>query len=287
MTNQVQPVLPDYYWLECKYSDGRTSKYVATWEIISGLYERAYKECLKPANGWVDAVGSPQVYEQDLITHDKKLMILGSGRSGTTFIVKLLTRLGLYTGYCPYGEVELGDTRGGCEFGIFSFGAVNQYLSESQTSLDTTHIKEVFEEFITGPFIIKSPSYSWYIKLLIVNYKIPIGHIFVPVRDHREVARSRIKERLELLITPNDYDSQILACDILLGRCVEAAILADIPITFTRFPDIVTDEAYCWDKLNSVLSETYDIHLDRDRFRQEFQQLSDPSIIKYSARKLT
>jgi hypothetical protein len=78
----------------------------------------------------------------------------------------------------------------------------------------------------------------------------------------------------------------VIACDVFLGKVVETAVLADIPLTFMKFPDIVTNEPYCWSKVNSVLSETYDIHLDRDRFREEFNLLSDPSMIKYSVRKL-
>jgi hypothetical protein len=93
-------------------------------------------------------------------------------------------------------------------------------------------------------------------------------------------------EGLHLPIIGEDYDSQVIACDVLLGKVVETAVLADIPMTYTRFPDIVMDEEYCWFKLNSVLTESFDIQLDRERFREEFQQLSNPAGIKYSVRKL-
>jgi hypothetical protein len=35
-----------------------------------------------------------------LLTHDKKLMIWGAGRAGTTFLVQLLTRLDFFYGLC-------------------------------------------------------------------------------------------------------------------------------------------------------------------------------------------
>lgn len=69
------------------------------------------------------------------------------------------------------------------------------------------------------------------------------------------------------------------------GKIVEATILADISMTFMRFPDIVKDEQYCWDKVNRVFSDSFDIHLDPDRFREEFKRLSDFSISKYSKEK--
>jgi len=278
--------LPQYYSLEVKFANGKICRFTATPEIISDLYERAYKECKSVIHGEVQALAAPVPYSGNLITHDSKLMILGAGRAGTTFLVKLLTRLDFYTGYEPYEEVDYGPTRAGCEFGIFSFGEINRNLTIDMSRLTDSHIQEVFEEFTQGPFVIKSPAYSWYTKLLVFNYKLSIGHIVVPVRDHREVATSRIKEHLRLSIIGQDYESQVLACDVLLGRVVETAVLANIPMTFIRFPDIVMSEAYCWNKMNSVLSGTFDIHLDRERFREEYEQLADPSMIKHSVREL-
>lgn len=277
--------LPQYYELEMMFIDGKIRRFTGTSENIAALYERAYKECQKE-DGNVQAIAAPKPYPQPLISRDGKLMILGAGRSGTTFLVKLLTRMNLLTGYVPYEEPNFGPSRAGCEFGIFSLGEINSFLTASLTKLDEVHKQEVFDEFTNGPFVIKSPTYSWYVKVLCFHYKIKMGHIVIPVRDHREVARSRIGEGLEWPITLPDQDSQTLACDMMLGKAVETAVLADIPLTFIRFPDIVTNEPYCWFKVNSVLSETYDIHLDRNRFRNEFYNLSDPSMIKYSPRKL-
>ena len=241
-------------------------------------------------HGDVLAVGAPVPHEGELISRRKKLMILGAGRSGTTFLVKLLTRLTFYTGYSPYGEVEYGPTRAGCEFGIFNLGELTKELVADLESafcaLTDKHKQVVCDEFAAAPFVMKCPSYSWYMKLLVFEYKIPFGHIVIPIRDHREVAKSRIAEGISWKNTPNDLSNQTLACDIILGKAVEAAVLADIPLTFIRFPDIVMDEEYCWSKIDSVLTGTFDIHLDREQFREEYQKLADPSLIKHSARKL-
>jgi hypothetical protein len=268
-----------------QFVDGKIYQFIATSEIIGDLYERGYKEC-QSTDGAVQAIAAPIPHDRELITRDKKLMILGAGRSGTTFLVKLLTRLDFYTGYFPYKEADLGASRAGCEFGVFALGTLFNNFNPSMSILDEKHIRAVFQEFKESPFIIKSPTYSWYTKLLVFHCKIPFGHILIPIRDHREVARSRIGEGLQLSIIGESYDDQVIACDVLLGKVVETAVLADIPLTFMRFPDIVTNEPYCWSKVNSVLSETYDIHLDRNRFRNEFYNLSDPSMIKYSPRKL-
>ena len=275
-----------YYSLEVKFTNGKISRFTATPEIISDLYERAYKECGREIHGTVQAIAAPVPFTGDLISRDQKLMILGAGRSGTTFLVKLLTRLGFYTGYDPYNEIDYGPTRAGCEFGIFSFGEINHHFKPGLERFDESHMQDVYEEFTNGPFVIKSPTYSWYTKMIVFHYKIPFGHIILPVRDHREVATSRIKEHLRLSIIGQDHESQVLACDVLLGRVVETAVLADIPMTFICFPDIVMSEEYCWNKLDSVLSGTFDIHLDRERFREDFEKLADPSMIKHSVRKL-
>lgn len=277
--------LPEYYFLEAEFANDILLQIVARSEIISSLYELAHREMHHQFHGSVQKLGAPQVYPYDLISRDRKLMILGSGRSGTSFLVKLLTRLGFYTGYMPYNETTFGTTRGGCEFGVFSFGEINALVGDCVEAVSDDHIRRVQEEFAHGPFVVKSPAYSWFTKMFAFYYEIPLGHILLPIRDHREVAKSRIAEGIPLRIIGETYDAQIVACDVMVGRVVETAVLADIPLTLMRFPDLVKDESYCWDKLDSVLSGTFDIHLDRDRFHEEFEKLADPSMIQHSFNK--
>ncbi|MHA2086237.1 MAG: hypothetical protein ACXABD_21040 [Candidatus Thorarchaeota archaeon] len=115
-------------------------------------------------------------------------------------------------------------------------------------------------------------------KKVIFHYGIPIGHILVPVREHGEVARSLLGENIPWEFVGATQPEQEFAADIVLGRVVEAAVLAKIPITFLRFPDIVRDEDYCWSHISPVFSDSFDIYLDRERFREEFYKLSDFSI---------
>ncbi|MHA2066472.1 MAG: hypothetical protein ACXABY_19040 [Candidatus Thorarchaeota archaeon] len=206
-----------------------------------------------------------------LITHDKKLMIWGAGRAGTTFLIRLLTRLDLFTGYIPYKEGGLKESEGGCEFGI-------QSINDSETPPKDF----VLKQFERSPFVLKVLVHGYLAKKVIFHYGIPIGHVIIPVRDHIEVAKSRMGENIPWAFMQATEGYQVLAADIVLGKTVEAVVLADIPMTFIRFPDIVKDEQYCWNKVNRVFSDSFDIHLEREKFREEFNQLSDFSISKYS-----
>lgn len=206
-----------------------------------------------------------------LITHNLKLMIWGAGRAGTTFLVQLLTRLDFFTGYVPYKEGALNVSEGGCEFGIQT---VNENVTPSETF--------VLREFERSPFILKVLIQGYLAKKVIFHYQIPIGHILVPVRFHEEVAHSRLGESIPWEFVGATQNEQIFAADVVLGRVVEAAVLADIPLTFVRFPDIVKDEEYCWKKVSPVFSNSFNIQLDRERFREEFHKLSDFSLSKYS-----
>jgi hypothetical protein len=206
-----------------------------------------------------------------LLTHDKKLMIWGAGRAGTTFLVQLLTRLDFFTGYVPYKKGSLNKSEGGCEFGI-------QNVNERGTPAKDV-VRKLFER---SPFILKVLIQGYLAKKVIFHYGIPIGHILVPVREHGEVARSLLGENIPWEFVGATQPEQEFAADIVLGRVVEAAVLAKIPITFLRFPDIVRDEDYCWSHISPVFSDSFDIYLDRERFREEFYKLSDFSISKYS-----
>lgn len=133
-------------------------------------------------------------YDTPIKSADKKLIIAGSGRSGTTFLVQLLTRLNYHTGYMPYEEAVYEYKRAGCEYGVKSLGECN-------------NPKKIISDFSHHPFILKTPSMSWYLKMITVILQIPVGHVMIPVRDHREAATSRIKENLHIPLIGKDLES--------------------------------------------------------------------------------
>lgn len=92
------------------------------------------------------------------------VIISGTGRTGTSFLVQLLTDLGLETGYHP-GQTELPPAeRAGLERDI--------RLSHA-------------------PYIVKNPALCEYIDEVLSNPLIKINHAIVPVREFTSAAVSR------------------------------------------------------------------------------------------------
>jgi hypothetical protein len=247
--------------------------------IYKTEFENTFPEYFVGTEQHIDALISDGVpisyhkkYDVPLKSGPKKLYIVGAGRAGTTFLVQLLTRMGYFTGYLPYREKIHMLSRAGCEYSVRDLGDL--------TNADNP--KRLQKEFSHHPFIMKSPIASWYLKYIALVAKVPIAHALIPVRDHIEVATSRVKEKLFIPLEGEDIENQIQACDILLGKAVEACVTARVPFSIVRFPELVQDKDYCWNEIRTALSDCFSEDPDEELFSVVFNELSNPSMIKYS-----
>ena len=67
---------------------------------------------------------------------------------------------------------------------------------------------------------------------------------------------------------------------MVLGKTIEACIVHKIPFTVMRFPDVVLDSKYCYDKLSEGLK-----NINKKKFEKLFDELSNPKMIKFKGRK--
>lgn len=204
---------------------------------------------------------------------NKKILISGPGRSGTSFLIQLLTRTTGLTGYEPYKEPVSDEVRAGGEWKEYS----------NITSLD-----DLKDKLQNCPTIIKSPSIPLYLKPFLLGGYLELAHCIIPVREHYDAAESRMGVDLHWPWAGKDLDSQAQANDIILGRTVEACILADVPITFTKFPRVVLDCDYCYTKV-SIALEDIGVQIEPSLFHEKFKELSRPDLvaIKEENRKRT
>jgi hypothetical protein len=188
------------------------------------------------------------------------IIISGTGRAGTTFLVQLLTSLGLDTGYeTPYTEFYT-DCNAGMEKDIRAPEA---------------------------PYIIKSPWVCDYIDEILANKDIVIDHAIIPVRDIYSAAESRriVSKRTENQGLPIDEirgglwhttipenQEEVLASQFY--NLVYFLILYDIPITFLHFPRIANDPVYLFGKLKRVFRIT-----KKNNFIRIFDKISRPNLI--------
>jgi hypothetical protein len=188
-----------------------------------------------------------------------RIYISGTGRAGTTFLIQLLTKLGLDTGFsepAPGAYFELA--RAGYEWDLFDLNA---------------------------PRIVKSPLLCDGVDDLVARGFL-IAHVIIPVRDAAAAADSRI--RVQMHTTGRQDGSPVAgglwgtekACEQIsvlqakLSGLVEALARHDIPMTVLSFPRSVLDMEYLHRKLKWLVPKATD-----DEFRKAFEKTARPWMV--------
>ncbi len=191
------------------------------------------------------------------------VLFTGTGRAGTTFLIKLLTELGLDTGFSPKTKVD-PNARAGLERSIDAF----------------------------SPYIVKSPRLAKEIETILNTRNVVLDHVFVPVRDLTAAAKSRIETTRSYLNDPNTakyvpvdkIPGGLTGTDdpgkqetVLLKRIynmIEQLAKTDINVTFLHYPRLVTDVDYLYAKLKPILQD-----ISPAVFRKTFHAIVDPKLV--------
>jgi len=180
-----------------------------------------------------------------------KIVITGTGRAGTTFLVRLLTELGFSTGYASMWDGYRRDVRAGMEV----------HLDPASATA---------EDVAAAPTVVKDPRLCHWLGRLVGSGRMAVRLVVVPVRPLAEAAESR--RRTGLWWLPGDMvpdgtapgeapppcasvQRQRMRLAEALGELVSTIHEYDLPHAFLRFPRLVDDGAYCYDRLRPILSE--------------------------------
>jgi hypothetical protein len=187
------------------------------------------------------------------------LIISGTGRSGTTFLVQLLTALGLDTGFIDlYSDVEEN-----CNAG----------MEQDLRSPD-------------APYIVKTPWLCDYLDEALEGGDIVIDHAIIPMRDLYSAAQSRrdVMARTDASLYPEGIPGGLWHTDkperqetVLthqLYKLMYALARHDIPVTLIDFPRFIHDPEYLFRKLEFALPGTR-----RDRFIEVFRLVVRPELV--------
>lgn len=178
------------------------------------------------------------------------VVITGTGRSGTSFLVQLLTRLGLDTGFSVDGlDANLDPVgRAGLE-------------------------SNIRDEHAT--YVVKSPNISNYIEEILENPNIKLDLVIIPIRDIEGAAQSRVKVSKDnlkqggvlkqifgskrghaggMIKTSSPEKQQFVLLKSLSHLLVECA-KHDQPISLIHYPRLMDDASYLYRKLNPILGE--------------------------------
>ena len=195
------------------------------------------------------------------------VVITGTGRSGTTFLMELLTHLGLDTGFSAAETSGLKDA--------VAHAGLERNIDDADC-----------------PYIIKNPGFCDQAKEVLQRNDIVIDHIVVPMRDlhaaaesrrrvtrenlSKEGASTRLKRQcLKLLYGKQSFRETVFdggtipgptpqtkQDDILRNRLYILLLAASnsvFPVTFLHYPRITQDCRYLYAKLEGILPDiTYE-----------------------------
>jgi hypothetical protein len=210
-------------------------------------------------------------------SHAKHLIIAGTGRAGTSFLVRYLTELGLDTTLARNGDRAEWD-------------------SEANAGLENLLISGA-----NLPYVVKSPWIGEYVDQILHEKLFKIDAFIVPVRDLVEAATSRVvleqraihqhnpwmADQLDrtwetyghtaggLVYSLNPLDQARLLA-VQFHRLVLKAAEAGIPLVFPVFPRIATD----WDYLHKCLRAVLSPEITEDVARAAHARVADAAKVR-------
>lgn len=184
-----------------------------------------------------------------------RLIITGTGRAGTTFLVELLSALGLDTGY------QKGSATG-------------DYFAHCHAGLEQKEI-----ESADAPYIIKDPGLCDSLEEIISRDRVVIDHAIIPVRHllHAAQSRERVGGNGNVpggLVGTDDGTRQPAILAERFHRLIETLVVHDIPHTFLLFPRFAVDPDYTYAKLGFLLAG-----VSREQFNAAFLATARPDLI--------
>lgn len=185
------------------------------------------------------------------------LIISGTGRAGTTFLVQLFTELGLDTGF-SHADSQVDPA---CNAGM---------------EWDLTHP--------SAPYVVKKPALGQDLDELLETGNIVIDCAIIPIRELYASAESRRTVQRNskshdvpggLILTPNPGDQEA-ALAMQLHHLVHTLAKHDVPMVWLHFPRLVQDADYLYKKLTPVLTDH-----DRETFSAAFEAVSRPELVHH------
>jgi hypothetical protein len=201
------------------------------------------------------------------------VVITGTGRAGTTFLVELLTDLGLDTGFST--EDIARKKRPGARAGLE---------------------RDIRED--DCPFVAKSPLFCEYVSEVLQRQDIVVDLVLIPMRNLEAAADSRryvsseryrrlgLPSRLKAIIKRRKFPGGMYGTrstkpgrqeQVLLRQIYDLTLAlsdTDIPVILLRYPRMINDADYLFDKLRPILTG-----VDIERFRISLGRVARPELV--------
>jgi hypothetical protein len=189
-----------------------------------------------------------------MVERRRHLLIAGTGRAGTSFLVRYLAELGL--------ETQL------------SRGPASSWCDVAQAGLEDNLLPILAAD---PPYVVKQPWSYQMIDEALADPAVALDGVIIPIRDLTEAAASRTVVEIQALHKAIPWMAQldrtwedwgrvpggaIYALDpvdqarllaVGLHRLLERLVRADVPVTLLAFPRLVEDADYLFAKLRAFI----------------------------------
>jgi hypothetical protein len=230
-----------------------------------------------PCQGGIVSIGLQAQDARPTQSKRRHLLIAGTGRAGTSFLVRFLAELGLETHISRFGEDPWDDA--------------------AQAGLEDLPVAAGLENL---PYIFKTPWAYQFIEQMLADSAIAFDAVIIPMRDLAEAAASRSIVQLQAIhgrapwmtqmdntwedwgdtaggavfsLNPVDQ-SRLLAAGF--HRLVNRLVQAEVPLIFVAFPRIVQDTDYLIGKLRPVIPASVTL----EQARQSHRRVADAALVR-------
>lgn len=213
----------------------------------------------------------------EAVVPSRHLMIAGTGRSGTSFLVRYLHALGLDTHIARHGE--------------------HMWDEVAQAGLENLPLGAAVE---TLPYVVKSPWLGECIDQVLAEGRVAIDAVVIPVRDLAEATTSRLvieRQAIQrgpgwaigagqgwgtwsgapggILYSLHPLDqARILAMGF--HHLIQRLLAADIPVILLAFPRMASDGDYLFERLRAVLPPEVTL----EQARAAHKAVADPARLR-------
>jgi len=179
----------------------------------------------------------------------EKVLITGTGRCGTTFLIKLFSFLGFNTGYNR-----------------------NNYKSSIQRNCNSGMERKYKDNY----YILKNPTFMSDIENIVNDKSIIIKNVIIPIRDLKISAKSRVKYGYNAggLWSAKDELSQINFYKDILANYIFISTKYNINTIFIDFDTMINDKTYLFNKLKIILDEK---NIGLEEFSLVYDEVSSSS----------
>lgn len=160
----------------------------------------------------------------------EKILITGTGRCGTTFLIKLFSFLNYDTGFTK---------------------------TNYQASINNNCNSGMENEITASHYIIKSPYFLRDMGKILSNKMIHVKLVIIPVRDFTQSAKSRVSHGNNAggLWDASNLEEQINFYDMIMSNYRVLMATENTNTIFLDFDQMITDKQYLFEKLKVVLDE--------------------------------